>query len=90
LANQSIPVPNHGPVEAVDEALRVTGRRAFFTPDEALELLHCVQAGVPEGALGATIAGIVADAAVAYADQMMVDRVQLADPLLDIRLVLAD
>ena len=33
LANRSTTLRNRGPV-VVDEALRVAGRRAFFTPDE--------------------------------------------------------
>jgi hypothetical protein len=90
LGNQFVPVRGTSPCDQVDDALRAAARREFFTPAEALELLHRVRESVAGGTLGATVAGIVADAAASYSNQMMLDRGRLVDPLLDIRLVLGD
>jgi hypothetical protein len=55
------------PQDIVDAGLVMATRRESFTPDEVLELLHGVQAGVSDGAPDARISGIVADAEVSYA-----------------------
>jgi hypothetical protein len=36
LGSQAPPMPDAGPVDWVDDALRVAARREFFTTDEAL------------------------------------------------------
>ena len=83
-----MPVREARPQDIVDAGLLMATGREFFTPDQALELLHGVQASVSDGAPDARISGIVADAEVSYADRMMVDRSRLVDPLLDIRLAI--
>lgn len=75
-------------VSLVDAALRVAARRQFFTRDEALDLLRRVEAEAHDHARAAAVERIVANADSASADQVMVGRADLLDPLLDIRLAL--
>jgi len=77
-----------GSVSLVDDALRVAARRQFFTRDEALDLLRRVEAEAHDHARAATVERIVADVDSGSADQVMVSRNDLLDPLLDIRLAL--
>jgi hypothetical protein len=76
------------PVSLVDGALRVVATRQLFTRDEALDLLHQVEADARDHAAAATVERIVAEVDADSADQLMIARANLVDPLLDIRLVL--
>jgi hypothetical protein len=76
------------PLAAVDAALTMASQSRLVTVDEALRLLHGVEATV--GNRDARVAGIVADASETFADQVMLDRDRLVDTLLDIRLVISD
>jgi hypothetical protein len=77
-----------GTVPLVDAVLRVVTRRQLFTREEALDLLHQVEARVEDPAQAATVERIVASVDSGSADQVMVCRTDLVDPLLDIRLAL--
>ena len=76
------------PISLVDDALRVASGRQLFTRDEALALLHRVEAEVDDPARAATVERIVQDVDSGSAEQMMVSCADLVDPLLDIRLAL--
>ena len=75
-------------VSLVDAALRVAGGRQLFTRDEALDLLHQVEAEARDHADAATVERIIAEVDADSADRMMISRADLVDPLLDIRLAL--
>lgn len=74
------------PVEVVDVALRFASRRQFFSTREALELLEGVRDKVDVPAVG----NIVAEAVASYANGVLVPQLQVVDPLLDVRLAVAD
>jgi len=92
LGNQPAPTPvrETGPLDAVDAALAMASRRELVASDDALNLLHGVQAAVGNGAFDTRIAGIVADATILYSGRMTLDRCRLVDPLLDIRLAICN
>jgi hypothetical protein len=73
---------------AVDAALAMASRSSLVTVEDALHLLRGVEATV--GDQDTRIAGIVSDAAHAWAGQLTLDRDRLTDTLLDIRLVISD
>ena len=81
-------MPHDDPLTLVDDALRVARGRQLFTRDEALGLLRQVRSEVDDAGRAASIERIVADADARSAEQLMVTRADLVDPLLDIRLVL--
>ena len=72
----------------VDDALQVAARREHFTRDEALALLRQIELDMRGHAGAANVEQIVVDVDLASADQPILSRIQLVDPLLDIRLVL--
>jgi hypothetical protein len=76
------------PLAAVDAALAMASRGRLVTVEEALRLLHGVDATI--GDRDPRIAGIVADASTAWATQVILNRDRLVDALLDIRLVIPD
>lgn len=84
------PEPQHpaGSVSLVDDALRATAGRQFFTRDEALRLLHQIESEARDHAAGPTVVRIVADVDSSSVDRMVIPSTDLLDPLLDIRLVL--
>jgi hypothetical protein len=82
------PIAEPEPVALVDGALRVVAGRQLFTRDEALDLLHRVEADARDHADAATVERIVAEVDADSADQLMIYWADLVDPLLDIRLVL--
>ena len=77
-----------GSVSLVDDALRVAAGRQFFTRDEALGLLHQIEREARDHDAATTIERIVADLDSSSFDQRVIPRIDLLDPLLDIRLVL--
>jgi hypothetical protein len=83
------PEPRVDPLALVDDALRVAQGRQLFTRDEALRLLRRVGSAVGDPRRAASVERIVAHADAGSAEQLMVSRTDLVDPLLDIRLVLA-
>jgi hypothetical protein len=77
-----------GSVSLVDDALEVAARRELFTRDEALGLLRRIELDTRGHAGAATVERIVVGVDLASADQAILSRTELVDPLLDIRLVL--
>ncbi len=77
-----------GSVSLVDEALRVAIRRQFFTRDEVLGLLRRIELDTRGEPGAANVERIVVGVDVGSADQDMLSRTDLVDPLLDIRLAL--
>jgi hypothetical protein len=73
---------------AVDAALAMASRSRLVTVDEALKLLRNVEAAV--GGRDNRVASIVGESARAWEGQLMLDRANLMDTLLDIRLVTSD
>jgi hypothetical protein len=73
---------------AVDAALAMASGSTLVSVEDALHLLRGVEATI--GDRDARIAGIVSDAAHAWAGQSTLDRDRLVDTLLDIRLVTSD
>ena len=61
-----------------------------LTTEEAASLLRGVQSVVEGGGPEARIAGIVTTATNAYSGQRMLERAEVVDPLLDIRLAMCD
>ena len=82
------PTQRNMPLDAVDAALAMVSQRKLVTAEEACRMLHGVQIALEGEAPEARIAGIITDAAMAYSDQMVLERSRLVDPLLDIRLVI--
>ena len=77
-----------GAVSLVDDALQVAARRELFTRDEALGLLRRIELDTRDHAGAANVEKIVVGVDLASADQAILSRIELVDPLLDIRLVL--
>lgn len=73
----------------LDGALSRASRRERFTPDEALELLRSVLATVDDPLLQDALASTVPTRDPSAGDALVVDRAQVLDVLLDMRLVLA-
>ena len=84
------PVRESTSLAAVDAALAMASRGDLMTAEEAASLLRGVQAVVEGGGPEARIAGIVTTATNAYSGQRMLERSQVVDPLLDIRLAMCD
>jgi hypothetical protein len=78
-----------GSVSLVDDALEVAARRELFTRDEALGLLRRIELDTRGHAGAASVEKIVVGVDAASADQAILSRTELVDPLLDIRLVLS-
>jgi hypothetical protein len=76
------------PLNLVDTALSLAVRREVFTAEEAMELLHGVQNKVHDCPAEDVLARIVWLAEDSYRDTPLVDRSQVVDPLLDMRLAL--
>ncbi len=77
-----------GSVSVVDDALHVAARRDIFTRDEALGLLRRIELDTRGHAGAANVEKIVLGVDLASADQAILSRTELVDPLLDIRLAL--
>jgi len=75
-------------VAAIDDALRVAGRRELFTRSEALGLLHQVEVSTHDLGVGPTVVAIVESFDHDTTDQLMCSRADLVNPLLDMRLAL--
>ena len=80
--------PGSDAIEIVDTALLFAVRREMFTVSEAMELLSGVQNKI-QGGPAEAIAPIVLSAQRSYAEASVVDRSQVVDPLLDMRLTLS-
>ncbi|MGZ4691002.1 MAG: hypothetical protein ACXVKA_06170 [Acidimicrobiia bacterium] len=78
----------HQPLEAVDAALSKAARSKLMSSGEALQTLRDVQAAVVFDSPDALVDQIIAEAARSYSDQLVIDRAQLVNPLLDIRLTI--
>jgi hypothetical protein len=76
-------------VEVVDAALTLACRRRLFTADETLELLSGVLIKVDDPVLHDVLASTSDAAERLVADAGLVDRSQVVDVLLDMRLALA-
>ena len=77
-----------GAVSLVDDALQVAARRELFTRDEAMGLLRRIELDTRGHAGATSVEQIVGVVDAASADQAILSRSDLVDPLLDIRLVL--
>ena len=75
-------------VSLVDDALQVAARRDLFTRDEALGLLRRIEFDTRGDAGARSVEQIVGGVDATSADQAILSRYELVDPLLDIRLVL--
>jgi hypothetical protein len=81
--------PHAETLALLDGALSRASRRERFTPDEALGLLRSVLAKVDDPLLQDALASTVQTRDAFAADAIVVDRSQVVDALLDMRLVLA-
>jgi hypothetical protein len=77
------------PLVLVDRALSFASRRDRFTPDEARGLLRDLVAKVDDPLLQDALASTVHTRERFSTDAVVVDRSQVVDALLDMRLVLA-
>jgi hypothetical protein len=75
-------------LDAIDAALAIASRSRLVAADEAVGLLRGVHTAVEGGAPAVTIASIITEAEISYSGQAMLDRSQLVNPLLDIRLAI--
>lgn len=82
------PADDSATVLLVDAALSQVLHREVVTRDEAVQHLRDVQASVADVVLGAKVASVVNDAVVSFQQDRLLDSHQVADALLDIRLVL--
>ena len=73
----------------VDETLRIASARNNFSRAEGLRLLHRVETVVHELPARDRVARIVNDVDRGSADRVLLSRLDLLDPLLEIRLALA-
>jgi hypothetical protein len=87
-SQQTERVGEHAALARLDAALAAASHRGAYTRDEAISLLHEIVANVKDPDLVDPVLSIVSEALRAFDGQQLVDRWQVVNPLLDIRLVL--
>jgi hypothetical protein len=73
----------------IDEMLRIASGRDHFSRAEGLRLLHRVEMAAHESPARDRVASIVDEVDRGSADRVVLSRLELVDPLLEIRLALA-